>query len=324
MYMRNKINMMNSPMGGMPGGPGGPMGFNQGPNSSSHVAQWVQQQNQNLQEQGLSMNDGDPRMMMGPNNPNFSQMMMDERMFDPEFSGPGGPMNNMNIMQNKVPNENLTPEQLQRRQEQLSSLRKIHQMLFPEQRGQQGFPPGGPGQGPGGPGPGGQGMMPGDMGNMEMYQQSMMAKRAMMSQQSMMGSPHGMMDSRQEMMSQEQFMMSQGMPQYGPGPHPQNMQNFTAAQRDWMRLQQEFFTEKRIQQSRGQMGPNGPHMGPGQPPPSYFSSIAQKRHGSVGIGSPTSPNMNGPMGSPSVTAQGELYFLFFETFLSYQCCKVSV
>ena len=300
------MNMMNNAMaGGMPGGPGGPMGFNPGPNSSNHVAQWVQQQNQNLQEQGLNMNDGDPRMMMGPNNPNFSQMMMDERMFDPEFAGPGGAMNNMNIMQNKVPNENLTPEQLQRRQEQLSNLRKIHQMLFPEQRGQQGFPPGGPGQGPGGPGPGGQGIMPGDMGNMEMYQQNMMAvkRAAMMSQQGMMGSPHGMMDSRQEMMTQEQFMMSQGMSQYGPGPHPQNMQNLSPAQREWMRLQQEFIQEKRIQHTRGgPMGPNGPPLGPGQPPPSYFSSIAQKR--SVGMGSPTSPSMNGPMGSPSVASQG--------------------
>lgn len=301
-----KMNMMNNRMGmpSGPGGPGGPMGFSQGPpNSSNHVAQWVQQQNQNLQEQGLNMSDGDPRMMMGPNNPNFSQMMMDERMYDPEFGGPGGPMNNMNIMQNKVPNENLTPEQLQRRQEQLSHLRKISQMLFPEQRGQQGFPPGGPGQGPGGPGPGGQGMMPGDMGNMEMYQQSMMAKRAMMSQQNMMGSPHGMMDSRPDMMSQEQFMMSQGMSQFGPGPHPQNLQNMTPQQRDWFRLQQEFLAEKRQRAHMG--GPNGPQMGPGQPPPSYYSSIAQKR--SVGMGSPTSPSMNGPIGSPTMATQGELF-----------------
>lgn len=310
--MRKQMSMMNNPMGpmgGMPGGPGGPsgpggpMGYGPGPNSSNSVAQWVQQQNQNLQEQGLSMNDGDPRMMMGPNNPNFSQMMMDDRMFDPEF-GPGGQMNNMNIMQNKVPNENLTPEQLQRREEHLASIRKLQQMLFPEQRNQQGFPPG---QGPGGPG--GQGMMPGDMGgNMGMYQQNMMAtKRAMMSQQNMMGSPHGMMESRQEMMSQEQFMMSQGMSQFGPGPHPQNMQNLSQAQREWMRLQQEYLAEKRAQQQqpRPPMGPNGPQMGPGQPPPSYYSSIAQKqRHGSVGMGSPTSPNMNGPMGSPSVAVSG--------------------
>jgi len=285
--MQNMRNRMNQSMG--PGGPMGPYG----PSNSNSVAQWVQQQNQNLQEQGLGMSDGDPRMMMGPNSSNFSQMMMDERMFDSQFGGPGGQMNNMDLMQNKVPNENLTPEQLQRRQEHLANLRKIQQMLFPEQRNQQGFPPGGPG-----PGPGGQGMMPGDM---EMYQQAM-SKRAMMSQQSMMGG--GMMDSRQEMMSQEQFMMSQGMSQFGPGPHPQSLQNMSPAQREWIRLQQEHMAEKRAQQQSRGMGPNGPGgppMGPGQPPPSYYSSIAQKqRHGSVGMGSPTSPNMNGPMGSPSI------------------------
>lgn len=322
--MRTKMGMMNSPMGpmgGMPGGPG-PIGYGPGPNSSNSVAQWVQQQNQNLQEQGLGMNDGDPRMMMGPNNPNFSQMMMDG-MFDPDFGGPGGQMNNMNLMQNKVPNENLTPEQLQRREEHLASIRKLQQMLFPEQRNQQGFPPG--------QGPGGQGMMPGDMGgNMGMYQQNMMSKRAMMSQQNMMGSPHGMMESRQEMMSQEQFMMSQGMSQFGPGPHPQNMQNMTPAQREWMRLQQEYIAEKRAHQQQRpmgpngpQMGPNGPPLGPGQPPPSYYSSIAQKqRHGSVGMGSPTSPNMNGPMGSPSVAVSGKIIHYLVLVFLRKYCSYV--
>ena len=294
-----KMGMMGNSMG--PGGPGGPMGFGpNGPNSNT-VAQWVQQQNQNLQEQGLGMNE-DPRMMYGPQNPNFSQMMMESGMFDPDMNIPGG-LNNMNLMQSKVPNENLTPEQLQRREEQLANLRKIQQMLFPEQRQGQEFPPGS-----GGPGPG-PGMMPGDM-NMGMYQQ-MASKRAMMMAQQNM---HGMME-RQEIMSEQQFMMSQGMSQFGPGPHPQNMQNMSQAQREWMRLQQEYMMEKRQVQHRSmaQNGP-GPQMGPGmepsrggqgQPPPSYYSSIAQKqRHGSVGMASPTSPNMNGPLGSPSMTAQG--------------------
>ena len=39
-----------------------------------------------------------------------------------------------NLLQSKVPNENLTPEQLQRREEQLGNLRKIQQMLFPDQQ----------------------------------------------------------------------------------------------------------------------------------------------------------------------------------------------
>ena len=303
--MRNKMAMMGGNMGpmgmtgGPPGGPGGgPMGYGSGmgPNSSSSVAQWVHQQNQNLQEQGLNMNEGDPRMIMGPN-PNFSQMMMDERgIFDPEFAG--GQMNN-NLMQSKVPNESLTPEQLQRREEHLASLRKIQQMLFPE-RSQQGFPPGGPG------GPG-QGPGPGMMSDMGMYQQSMMSqKRAMMgSQQNMIPSPHGMVDSQQEMMSREHFMMSQGMSQYGPGPGPQNMQNMTPAQREWFRLQQEHYAQKQMQQRS--MGPNGSQRGSGMdpsrgmqgPPPPYYIA-QQQRHGSVGMGSPTSPSMNGPMGSPAM------------------------
>jgi hypothetical protein len=61
---------------------------------------------------------------------------------------------NQNLSHHKVPDENLTPEQLKKREESLTNLRKIQQMLFPEQRGgHQGFGPM-PGQGPG-PGPGG-------------------------------------------------------------------------------------------------------------------------------------------------------------------------
>jgi hypothetical protein len=56
---------------------------------------------------------------------------------------------NQNLSHHKVPDENLTPEQLKKREESLTNLRKIQQMLFPEQRGgHQGFGPM-PGQGPG-------------------------------------------------------------------------------------------------------------------------------------------------------------------------------
>ncbi|CAD5116942.1 DgyrCDS5781 [Dimorphilus gyrociliatus] len=41
-----------------------------------------------------------------------------------------------NIHQSKVPNENLTPEQRARREEQLASLRNLQKMLFPEQQQQ--------------------------------------------------------------------------------------------------------------------------------------------------------------------------------------------
>ncbi|KAK3604620.1 hypothetical protein CHS0354_028977 [Potamilus streckersoni] len=313
MPMYNMSNMRNNKMDPMNNQVIG--GF--GPSSANSVAQWVQQQNQNLQEQGYHIpsfpgNSPNSGMMYGPQNPggNFP-MLPDGSFFDPDMIGLNGPMGypNMNLLQNKVPNENLTPEQLQRREEQLANLRKIQQMLFPEQRqhGQQ-FPTG-PGPGPiPGPGPG---MMPGDMPP-GMYEQSMMAsKRAMMMSQQAMTSQHNMMDSqRQSMMSsQETYMMSQSMSQFGHGPHPQSMQNLTPAQREWMRMQQDFYSEKR----RFQPSPLGPQMGPGidpqgpsqgQPPPPYSSSIAQKHQNAMGMGSPTSPTLNGPLRSPNMPAQG--------------------
>ena len=60
----------------------------------------------------------------------------------------------------KIPDENLTPQQRQHREEQLARLRNMQQMLFPENAPDGGV--GGPGCEnpcpPGGPGP--QGMMP--------------------------------------------------------------------------------------------------------------------------------------------------------------------
>ena len=230
---------------------------------------------------------GSPRMMgwspHGPNPMGPNMQMM------PEFDdfGPGGPIN-VNLLRSKVPNENLTPIQVQRREEQLAKIRKISQMLLPEEHrgGVMGPQHMGPQQcGPGrGPGPGGP-MMPDGMH--PMFQQGMMSPPGMMEQsmgqsQSMITSPHGMMSS------QQQFMMSQqGMPQFGPQP-----QNVNPAQREWMRLQEEFYNEQRQRQM--QMNPNvDPNSAQG-PPPSYLTSIAQKRQGVMRMGRSTSPNLNGP------------------------------
>ena len=327
------------------------------PTSSGSVSQWVEQQNSNMDPgfngppgmspRGGNFGPGGPggnpgQGMMGPwpqggmptsTSPSMNFGNPESFSFDSEFTSmfgnPHGPGGNPLLSHQKVPNENLTPEQLKRREDQLSNLRKIQQMLFPEQQ-RQAFGPGGPGPNSGMPGG------PGGMMTEEMHAQ-------MMQQQGMMGSPHGPMMSQHQMMtSQEQammhspggggpvmspaqqhFMMTQGMGQYaGPGPGgpghgfgPQNIQNMPPAQREWLRLQQEYYIEKRKHQQQHmahRMG--GPGMGPdmmvpnpggGPPPPSYYSSIAQKHGGPPGdIITSTSPTMNGPMGSPSMISQG--------------------
>lgn len=113
----------NGPPFGMPGangprgmnamGPGGPMGPSNAPMNAP-----------------FSMGGPSP---MGPHGP----------------MGPGGPMGhggrpNPGV---KVPDENLTPQQRQHREEQLATLCKMRQMLFP------GADPGNPGGPSGGPGP---------------------------------------------------------------------------------------------------------------------------------------------------------------------------
>ena len=316
---QNRPPMPQGMMGMRPGmvknfRPGMP-GFQQ---NTSRVAEWVQEQETHLHEQSFNMGGN-----MNPRMPNNNMRMMNPWPSGGPQSNPQGfagnsnyPMfpdgfeqemmfhaHNQNLSHHKVPDENLTPEQLKKREESLTNLRKIQQMLFPEQRGgHQGFGPM-PGQGPG-PGPGG--MMPNEM---------------MMMQQGMM-SPEGMMVNQPGMMSHEAMMAaSQGghmpggppnmmMPHIrgqgpqGMGPGPQNMQNMTPAQREWLRLQQEYYMDKRRhqqQQIAQRMGHPNMEMGSGQPwqppPPSYSSTISQKHHGSVGNLS-TSPNNNGPIGSP--------------------------
>lgn len=272
---------------------------------SSSVEQWVQQQNAQLQEQysfppGMNSRNG--------NNPGMSQwpggMMADG--FDSSVMGMGGP-HNQSLSQQKVPNENLTPEQLKKRKDALHNLQKIQEMLFPEQH----QPPYGPGQGQGM----GGGMMQDGMQGGPMMQQNMMSpphKRIntqqsmpgheMMPQQGMMG-PDGMMGSPNSMMPMSQYGPGPGPSFMGPrGPGPQGMHNVSPAQHEWQRLQREFYMEKSRRQGMAQrMGhPNMEMSGNGPPPPSYQHSIAQKR-GSV---SSTSPNCNGPLGSPPMVSQG--------------------
>lgn len=310
--IQNRPQMPQSMMGVRPGmvktfRPGVP-GYQPNP---SRVAEWVQEQESHLQDQNFNMGGGmNPRMpnnsmrMMHPwpsggppqgfpgNYPMFPEGFEQEMMFHSQ---------NTNLSHHKVPDENLTPEQLKKREESLTNLRKIQQMLFPEQRG--GGHPGFvhmPGQGPG---PGG--MMPNEM----MMQQNMMSPEGMIGNQPGMMGPDGMMSVSQgcPMPGGPPNMMMSHMRGPGPqgmGPGPQNMQNLSPPQREWLRLQQEYYMDKRRhqqQQIAQRMGHPNMEMSGGQqwqpPPPSYSSTISQKRHGSVGSLS-TSPNNNGPIGSP--------------------------
>ena len=319
-------NMSNGPQGrGPPNGKNAMMSESGSPMAS--VAQWVQQQNATMQQgpgggpgpgpppgpPGHGPQGPGPNLGPGPgpgHTPPFSPSSFgggmgwpgpggpsphgpggmgpgSEFLADLMMEGPNGPMmGNMpnaqgNLLQNKVPNENLTPEQLQRREEQLANLQKIKNMLFPDQGMGPGGPiPGGPmmhGPGPGngfspmsqgGPGPGPGGMMPQpDMRDMP---------------PGMMGSPPGMMGNM-------------GGPPFGPGGLPPNWDNMTPAQREWFKLQQDFYMDKRRKQQMQHMNQmQHIHMGPGGQPPPYFG---MRRGGMPGPMSPTSPNMIAQMGS---------------------------
>ena len=279
----------------------------------SSVEQWVRTQNANL-EQGHFSSPTDPgmnpgclspmsqnmppgmvgrNMMTAPGSAGHPDMQspgaMDNANF-PHMGGLGPPDGQGNLSQSKVPDDNLTPEQLQRRGERLANLRKLQAMLFPEQRG-----PGGP-NGPPPPGmmggPGGPGMPP----NM------MPGGGPPMSSGPGMHSPNSMISSMA------------GGPPMGPGgppgPHmgpgapfpgaPPNFENMTPAQREWFKLQQDYYNDKRRKQDMDrmrhlqQMQQMGMNIPPGEAPPHFFRMRGPGMP--PGPMSPTSPNFTGPMG----------------------------
>lgn len=142
-HMAGKGGAPPGPMGPMPGprmmGPGGPMTDldnlqnpqELGPNREMHpdfppINVWNQQGNMNHGNMGCA---GPMRPMdrdktcIGPRQP---------PLIDSSFQG----MSQFTLTGTKVPTENLTPQQRQHREEQLATLRKMHQMLFPENQTQ--------------------------------------------------------------------------------------------------------------------------------------------------------------------------------------------
>ena len=294
---------------------GSPMPSN---DSMSSVAQWVQQQNANL-EQGAISSPPNPHMPQShpdsfsppavsfppnpnvPHNPNapwpdgamppHDVTSPDGINFPPNGpptsfpGGPGamGPNGPNNLSVNKVPNENLTPEQLSRRVEHLTSLRNLEKMLGLSGEQRNGQP------GPNGPGPGPPHGPPGGM----------------MGPNGPPGMPPGMQHPN---MPPHSGMMSPGMmpmsmngpgPPMGPGfgPHPGQLENLTPAQRDWVKMQHEFAMEKRHKQEmermqRIRMGmPPGHHM-----PPGMEGHPFMQMRGMRPPMSPTSPSF--PHGDP--------------------------
>lgn len=226
----------------------------------------------------------------------------------------------------KVPDENLTPQQRQHREEQLATIRKMHQMLFPEHQSM-GIPgegpvvsesqditgggpgtlpvsvagPSGPASGPGsGPGSGGAPPGPGSgSGSIDIPtsgEMSVDGGGGGSSGPGMIGSMGpGMMNQR------PMNVMS------GPGGAPNsNISPGMSAQVEWQKLQHQFFEERKVR-GPADMGPcntpgrNAPSMlprggsGAGPrlqgPPPPYHQT---PRSASVPIAlqspSPVSPN----------------------------------
>lgn len=267
-----------------------PLPFMESDSALANVELWVQQQNASLQEGPFSPSFGPPgkqarsksgsggqqRWMPSPNRGPMVSSIGD-------FMGPGGEqmlipsgyLNDGQMPRGMPPgqnlDENLTPEQLQRREEQLAQLQKIKNMLFPEKRNE--FDPRRPqGMFPGPPRPGPDNV--GMMGFPRFPHPNMMPMQA----------PLGMMEPPDGMMG---MPMEPGF--FGQQALPPNWENMTPEEREWFKLQHEYYLER--QKSQMQMGG-----GPG-----FFNELPPRMPGPM---SPMSPSFNGS-GPPN--AQGFFY-----------------
>jgi len=305
-------------MGPPPPGEVGGAGDMGGGSALANVELWVQQQNATLQEGPFSpsfgpssqpmpvghrtrSNGGDgngvalpPRCCPGPHHPGaeFGPGPGSESMFGPQ-PPPGYALEHQHMIRNmggaRVPDENLTPEQRQRREEQLAQLQKIKQMLFPEKQGG-GFEGGPPARYTGCP-PGGMYRGPGPPDEMPPHHH-------MMGQPSprfmhpggptMMVPPGGMMD--QPVPPDGMIMMGGMGPPFGEHGVPPNWEMMNNEEREWFRLRQEYYMEQRQkQQIQLQQMAGGQ-----QPPPGFFGDMPRQPPGRTsGPLSPVSPSFNG-------------------------------
>jgi len=330
-------------MSGVVGGPGGAQQMMNAADKSggalANVAQWVHDQNVNLQQERTSfMGSGGAGPGVfgldgGPPGAGMKQFGNGGRGGMPPVGGPRGMdmgggcpppgygmcgpgppipgymldprMSQADLLHCKVPNENLTPEQLQRREEKMASVRKIKQLLFPEQPGSRRrggspsdemmIPPGGMMM-PDGPDGMPQEMWPtnGPLGGPPQFMHPNM--RGIPPE--MIGSPHDDMNFAAG--PGGQFIGGGGL--MGDGMVPPNWDSMTPPQREWFKLQQDHYLEKCCKQQHQMQ-----QMGPGGLPPGargQFFNPMQQRMGPSGPMSPISPSSFmggggcGPMQSP--------------------------
>ena len=323
---------------GPPGADGpGDMG---GGSALANVELWVQQQNATLQEGPFSpsfgptgagsqppgmppvhraRSDADvglpPRCCPGPHHPGAGAGAGEfgpgpDSMFGAQ-PPPGYALDHHQHMMRsmagaRVPDENLTPEQLQRREEQLAQLQKIKQMLFPEKQGAgpggfdggpppryAGCPPPGMYRGPGPPGP----------DDMPPPHHHMMGQPPPPGCMNRCGGPGGMMVPGGMMDPQsvppDAMLMMGGMGPAGfgePTGVPPNWDVMTPEEREWFRLQQEYYLEQRQKRQiqLQQMAATGGQQPP-PPPPGFFGEMPRQPPGRTsGPLSPVSPSFNGP------------------------------
>lgn len=293
---------MNIRLDGSMRQPGVPDGIPESGSALANVAQWVQQQNANLQQlsshsssvnfssppdgQGLRPNGRYGRMMQqwggsspGPHpmpqevvGPQGYPMCGPQPGFPPDMNI-GGPND---LLHGSVPKENLTPQQLQKREEGLAHLRKIGQMLNIDSSGSTG--PGPMMHMHGNP----DGLMPGEGWPGPMMHPNMGIQR-----------PRMAMSPTDSMMGMN-FTQRIG-PLMGPGGLPPDWDNMTPEQRDWHKMQHEFYLEK-CRKQQMQMGMNvPPGAGGGGPNRSHvgFFHPMQQMHRMPGPMSPVPPTFQG-------------------------------
>lgn len=269
-----------------------PMPFNETGSALANVELWVQQQNASLQEGPFSPsfgpsgnskqsrnnrnnNSSGQRWLPSPSNRMTNNPQMDFGPDHPMHIPPGYmPDPQMPPGRGMMPaslDENITPEQLQRREEQLAQLQKIKNMLFPEKRNEFGGRPHPGMYGPPRPGPDGMmGMIrfpPGHPSNM-------MGPGGI----GMMDAPHDQMMGLE--MDPAFFNGNGPLP---PG-LPPNWENMSNEEREWFKLQHEYYMERQKHQMQMSRNNGGP-----PPPPGYFGEMGPQSR-MPGPHSPVSPS----------------------------------
>lgn len=274
----------------------------------ANVAQWVQQQNANLQQlssHSPNMNFG--HASDGPGlHPNGRYSHMQQwgpspglHLMQPDMMGPQGYQvfgpqpgfpADMNIGQSEMMHDpmlkdNLTPQQLQKREQNLANLRKIKEMLLPELQSNIEATGGAIGSvsmmvGHGNP----DGSMPAEgWPPPQLIHSNIGLQRP------------GMAMSPSDGMVGVNFMsrLGPGRPFVSQAGFPPNWENMTEQQREWWKLKQEFYVGK-YQRQHVPIGMNMPPGGGGGGPNHSHMGFMQPMHRMTSPMSPSFPGNSAP------------------------------